>query len=83
MGSVDRPPRALAKPLGHKYYVLVVNEHYDGLAVQLEDLAKFDGRAASIVGDSADCKLGQPRVQNGKLLIHMPGYSAVVLVLER
>jgi hypothetical protein len=79
MGSVDRPPRALAKQLGEKYYVLVVNEHDDGLAAQLGGLATLDGRPASIVGDPADCKLEPSRVKDGKLVVYMPGYSAVVL----
>lgn len=82
MGSVDRPPRTLGKQLGEKYYVLVVNEHYDGLAVRLGGLIEGNGSAASIVGDQAGCKLEQSHVQNGKLSVQMPGYSAAILLLE-
>jgi hypothetical protein len=83
MGSVDRPPRVLAKKVGARTYLLVVNEHYEGLVVRLEGLGELDGATASIVGDWAGCNLPSQRAENGTLAVQMPGYSVAIVLVER
>ena len=83
MGSVDRPPRALAKQVEDDLYILVVNEHYEGLGVCLASLAGRNGAQASLVGDPHGCALKEDRVREGSLILHMPGYSAAVLAIRR
>jgi hypothetical protein len=82
MGSVDRPPRALAKQLGDQYYLLVVNEHSSGLAVRLEGLGSLGDKSASLVGDPGGCKIDSHSASEGKLSILMPRYSAVIVLLQ-
>lgn len=82
MGSVARPPRVLTKKLESQYYLLVVNEHYEGLGVRLEGLGELEGAAASIVGDSTNCNLPAQHVENGELAVQMPGYSAAIVLIE-
>jgi hypothetical protein len=82
-GSVDRPPRALAKQLEDQQYILVVNEHYEGLGVRLEGLEQLNGSQASLCGDADGCQLKADQVQKGALVVHMPGLSAAVVVLKQ
>jgi hypothetical protein len=84
MGSVDRPPVALAKQHDGKTYILVVNEHYAGLAVRLSGLTSLEGGRTSFTGNPGGCDLNADRVLNGMLTIQMPGESAaVVCVIDR
>jgi hypothetical protein len=83
MTSVDRPPLALAKQLDGTVYVLVVNEHYDGLGVRLGGLEHCDGAQATLTGGTGDSSLSEDNVQGGTLVLHMPAFSATVVVLER
>lgn len=84
MGSVDRPPRVLAKQDGPRLGLLVVNEHPSGLQVRIAGLAAADGAAAAIVGAADGCALGRDGlVQKGQLTVFMPGESALVLSLGK
>ncbi len=83
MGSVDRPPRVLAKKVGQRHYLLVVNEHTEGLVVRLEGLGELDGMTASIVGDQTGCNLPSPHVEHGALAVQIPSHTAAVVLVER
>lgn len=81
--SVDRPPLALAKQLEDQQYILVVNEHDDGLGVRLEGLEGLNDSQASLFGNADGCQLKTDLIQKGSLVIHMPGLSAAVVVLKQ
>ena len=78
-GSVDRPPVALAKFDGNRTYVLIVNEHSDGLAVRLSGLGNLDGAKVSPVGAPGGCALANNRIANGSIIVHMPALSSCVI----
>jgi len=80
-GSVDHPPVAMAKSHEGKTHVLIVNEHYNGLAVRLSGLVGADGSRASLVGDPGGCALAGDRVVQGSLVVHMPGQSVAIVAI--
>jgi len=81
-GSVDRPPLALAKNHEDKTYILVVNEHYEGLAVRLSGLRGLDGARVSLVGNPSGCALKTDRIEQGALTHYMAGLSAAVVAVS-
>jgi len=82
-GSLDRPPVALAKRHDGKTYVLVVNEHLDGLAVRLSGLGVSDGAKISLVGDPGGSALAADQVAQSSLTVHMPAQGIAIIAVEQ